>query len=62
MARALVGYIGTNNDRVLALEIARLRRRVSELEAELAELRESSRTELELELREIAAAAQPALT
>ena len=62
MARALVGYIGSNNDRVLAMEVARLRRRVAELEAELAELRETSHVELDLELHRIAEAAEPALT
>jgi hypothetical protein len=48
MARALVGYVGTNNDRILALEITRLRRRVAELESELGELRETSRAEFDL--------------
>ena len=63
MARALVGYVGTNNnDRILALEVARLRRRVAELEAELAGLRETQRVELDLELHRIAEAAEPALT
>jgi hypothetical protein len=62
MARALVGYIGTNNDRILALEVARLRRRVAELESELAELREASRAEFDLELHRIAEGAEPALT
>jgi hypothetical protein len=62
MARALVGYVGTNNDRILALEITRLRRRVAELESELGELRETSRAEFDLELHRIADAPQPALT
>jgi hypothetical protein len=62
MARALVGYIGSNNDRILAMEVARLRRRVAELEAELVELRETSHVELDLELHRIAEAAEPALT
>jgi hypothetical protein len=61
MARALLGYVG-NNEQALVLEVARLRRRVSDLEAELAEMREPSRAELELELRRIAKAAEPALT
>jgi hypothetical protein len=61
MARALVGYIGTNNDQLMALEIARLRRRVAELEAEVAELRETSHADLEVELHRIAAAGEPAL-
>jgi hypothetical protein len=62
MARALVGYVGTNNEQVLALEVARLRRRVSELETELTDLRAGHRTELDLELHRIAEAAEPALT
>jgi hypothetical protein len=57
MARALVGYIGTNNDRILAFEIARLRRRVAELEAEVAELRETSHADLDVELHRISEAA-----
>jgi hypothetical protein len=61
MARALVGYVGTNNDRVLALEIVRLRRRVAELEAEVAELRETSHADLDIELHRIASAGEPAL-
>jgi hypothetical protein len=61
MARALVGYIGTNNDQLMALEIARLRRRVVELEAEVAELRETSHADLEVELHRIASAGEPAL-
>ena len=62
MARALVGYVGTNNERILAIEVSRLRRRVAELEAELAELRETAHVELDLELHRIAEAAEPALT
>ena len=62
MARALVGYVGISNDRILALEVARLRRRVAELEGELAALRETQRVELDLELHRIAEAAEPALT
>jgi hypothetical protein len=62
MARALVGYVGTNNEQVLALEVARLRRRVSELETELASLRDDSHVELDLELHRMAEAAEPALT
>ena len=61
MARALLGYVG-NSDPSMALEIARLRRRVADLEAQLAELRERSRVEMDLELHEIAQSAQPALT
>ena len=62
MARALVGYVGTNNEQVLALEVARLRRRVAELEDELASLRSDAHVELDLELHRIAEVAEPALT
>jgi hypothetical protein len=62
MARALVGYVGTNNEQVLALEVARLRRRVAELESQLAESREEHRVELDMELHRFAEAAEPALT
>jgi hypothetical protein len=67
MARALLGYVGnnSNNEQVLAMHVARLRRRVAELEAELSELRESRHAELDIELHElhaIAEAAEPALT
>ncbi len=62
MARALLGYVGTNNDYLLAAEIGRLRRRVAELESELVELRDGHRVELDIELHRIAEAAEPALT
>lgn len=39
MARALLGHVGQPNEQLLAFEVARLRRRVAELEAELAEVR-----------------------
>jgi hypothetical protein len=63
MARALMGHVGTQGDQaVLAYEVARLRRRVSELEAEVAQLRkQASRTELDLELHRMAQTAEPAL-
>jgi tetrahydromethanopterin S-methyltransferase subunit B len=64
MARALLGYVGNGNEQVLVLEVARLRRRVAELEAQVAELREATHTEIDLELQElhrIAEAAEPAL-
>ena len=61
MARALVGYVGTNNERVLALEVGRLRRRVAELEDQLAEAR-ASHPELDIELHRLAESAEPALT
>ena len=56
MARALVGYVGTNNEQVLAMEVARLRRRVAELEAELVEIREGQHTELDIDLHRLAEA------
>lgn len=56
MARALVGYVGSNNEQVLAMEVARLRRRVSELESELAEVRERQHAELDLDLHRLAEA------
>jgi hypothetical protein len=61
MARALLGYVGTNNEQVLALEVARLRRRVTELESQLAEAREEH-VELDIDLHRFAEAAEPALT
>jgi hypothetical protein len=41
MARALLGHLPTAADRYLVEEVARLKGRVRELEAELAELRAS---------------------
>ncbi len=41
MAKALFGHVGAGNDLRLAAEVRRLRGRVSQLEAELAELRAS---------------------
>jgi hypothetical protein len=61
MARALMGHVGLPNDQVLALEIARLRRRVGELEAELAQLRASGTAEIDLELHRITEDAAAAL-
>ncbi len=60
MARALVGYVGTNNEQVLAFEVARLRRRVAELESELADVREGQHAELDLDLHRLAES-EPAL-
>ncbi|MHA3704851.1 hypothetical protein ACXR2U_21980 [Jatrophihabitans sp. YIM 134969] len=39
MARALLGHLPTAADPLLLAEIARLRRRVADLEAQVAELR-----------------------
>ena len=61
MARALLGHIGTSSEHVLAIEIGRLRRRVRELEAENAQLRERATTDLDLELHRIAEVAEPVL-
>lgn len=63
MARALLGYVGSSNEQTLAFEVARLRRRVDELETQLAELRASTHVvALDLELHRIAEASEPALT
>ena len=65
MARALLGHVGPASDQVLALEVARLRRRVAELEAQVAELRSHARPyderSLDIELHRIAEAHEPAL-
>jgi hypothetical protein len=61
MARALLGHVGPVGDQILALEIARLRRRVAELEAELADLRSRTSASLDMELHRIAEAHEPAL-
>ncbi len=59
MARALVGYVGSNsNEQVLAAEVARLRRRVSDLESELADVRERQHAEIDLDLHRLAAEAE----
>ena len=60
MARALLGYVG-NNEQALALEVARLRHRVAQLETQIAELRNSKHAELDLELHRISEVAEPAL-
>lgn len=65
MARALLGYIGNGSEQALSLEIVRLRRKVQELEGELADLRSTHRTvldpALDLELHRLAENAEPAL-
>ena len=60
MARALLGYVGSPGEQALAFEVARLRRRVRELEEEVARLRESSAV-LDLELHRIAESPEPVL-
>jgi hypothetical protein len=66
MARALLGYVGSASDQTLSLEVVRLRRRVQELETEVAQLRSTHRQELDpaldLELHRLAEGAEPALT
>lgn len=55
MARALYGHIG-GPDAQLSLEVARLRRRITELEAEVDRLRSrATDEELSRELSELAA-------
>ena len=64
MARALMGHVGTSNEHVLAYEVTRLRRRVAELEGQLAELRAEHVGDLDLrdlELHHITGAAEPVL-
>jgi uncharacterized protein YigA (DUF484 family) len=39
MARALLGYVASNSNQVQEIELARLRSRVRELQAEISELR-----------------------
>ena len=53
MARALMGHVGSATEHALAFEVARLRRRVAELEAELAALREHARETLDIELHRL---------
>jgi hypothetical protein len=48
MARALLGHVGSPGEQALAYEVARLRRRVRELEAEVARLSEQRTIDLEL--------------
>ena len=45
MARALLGHLPTTADRYLVEEVARLRGRVRDLEAEIAELKASHQAE-----------------
>ena len=62
MARALLGHIGSATEQNLSFEVVRLRRRVAELQAEIAELRSANHVELDLELHHLAKDAEPALT
>ncbi|WP_375501230.1 hypothetical protein [uncultured Jatrophihabitans sp.] len=64
MARALMGHVGTSNEHILTFEVTRLRRRVAELEAELAELRTEHTGDLDLrdlELHNLTGSAEPVL-
>ncbi len=66
MARALLGYVGSASEHALTIEVARLRRRVQELQTEVEQLRAASDSAaldptLDLELHRIAESAQPAL-
>jgi hypothetical protein len=65
MARALLGYVGSASEQTLSLEVVRLRRRVQELEHEIAELRAAPQQTmdpaLDLELHRLAENAEPAL-
>jgi hypothetical protein len=65
MARALMGYLGNGSDHALVLEVTRLRRRVQELETELAQLRPADEPALDptidLELHQLARDTAPAL-
>jgi uncharacterized protein YlxW (UPF0749 family) len=62
MAKALFGYVGAAPDRRLADEVTRLRTRVRDLEAEVAQLRtERESSALENGLREFSELPEPAL-
>jgi hypothetical protein len=59
-----MGHVGSPGEAQLAFEVARLRRRVNELEDEVARLRtqvSATNAELDLELHRMAEAAEPAL-
>jgi 50S ribosomal subunit-associated GTPase HflX len=61
MARALLGHVGTPGEQALAYEVARLRRRVRELEAEVTRLSEQRTIDLELTRFAEVADPEPAL-
>jgi hypothetical protein len=62
MAKALLGYVGALPDRRLVDEVAHLRSRVRDLEAELARLRaERDTSSLEHGLRQLSELPEPAL-
>ena len=63
MAKALLGHVGPSLDLRLVTELRRLQLRVKELEAELAEVRETGDLEHSLRIAEQRAAQpEPALT
>ena len=59
MARALMGHLGMPTDQALAYEVARLRRRVAELEGEVERLRASKNATLDIELHRMAEETSP---
>lgn len=61
MARALLGHVTTSNEHALAYEVARLRRRVAELQNEIEQLRQPSTEAMDLELHAMAEQSEPAL-
>jgi 50S ribosomal subunit-associated GTPase HflX len=61
MARALLGHVGSPGEQALAYEVARLRRRVQELESELTRLTEQRTIDLELHRMAEVAEPEPAL-
>jgi len=62
MAKALLGYVGAVPDRRLMDEVTFLRRRVRDLEAEVARLRtEQETSDLEKGLRQLSELPEPVL-
>ena len=61
MARALLGHVGSPGEHVLAYEVACLRRRVRELEAEVARLNEQRTIDIELHRLSEVTEPEPAL-
>ncbi len=60
MARALLGYATNPSQQILVTEVARLRARVRELEAELAEQR-AEHAEIDIELHRMTEDVTPVL-
>jgi len=54
-----MGHLGTPTDQALAYEVARLRRRVAELEGEVDRLRASRNATLDIELHRMAEETSP---